>query len=73
MAGAIRGMPATVDGHAHLDVCSGSKLPVSAAPYSRPVSGVELKELTRNPTFRLRHPELRVLLPWLAPAPNSRS
>ncbi len=36
-----------------------------AAPYSRPESGVELKEMARNPTFGFGLPELRVLLPWL--------
>ncbi len=35
-----------------------SKLALSAAPYSRPESGVELKEMARNPTFGLRLPEL---------------
>ena len=49
----------------HPIVWKGSKLPLSAAPYSRPESGVVLKEMTRNPTFGLRLPELRLFLPWL--------
>jgi hypothetical protein len=58
----------TYEGHfgvaRHFRLGSYIAVPVSAG--GRLESGEQPKQLTRNLTFGLRLPELRVLLPWMA-------
>jgi hypothetical protein len=56
-----------------LEGCFGSNFPLTATLGGRLKLGEHPKQLARNPTFALRLPKLRALLPWQDGRQNGQS